>query len=240
MRILLPSLALLLAGPAAAQTVTAPAACLRSCGAATATVRANPPPVQACLIRCAAAQDFQRHAGRSGAATGRGVAAAPTPPPPASANYAALAGPTGQRLAVASRTEYVPQVRGLGTQAMATRPAGGRTGAIYLAPAPSTSFGLSYGMADRLAAHGHAERHCQARGGACRLALEFTDRCGAVAQAKRANGLIRTADPSTFTVTFAAGGAGPTREVAESQAIADCSSRDRSAACEIVASGCGG
>ena len=61
-----------------------------------------------------------------------------------------------------------------------------------------------------------------------------------MAQARRRNGLVRTADPSTYTITFAAGGSGPTREAAESHAMTSCGNRDRSAACEIVASGCGG
>jgi len=187
---------------AQAQSTAAPPACLRGCEAATAAIRANPPPVQACLIRCTAGLHFQRDAGRI-AATGRGLPAVEP----------SLATVQGQ--------------------------AGGRNGAIYLAPAPSGSFGLTYGQLDRLAAHGQAERRCQGQGGACRLALEFTDRCGAVAQARRSTGLVRTADPSTYTITFAAGGAGPSKEAAEAQAAADCRSRDRSATCEVVASGCG-
>ncbi len=196
-------LGLLAPAGAGAQGTAAPPACLRSCEAATATIRANPPPVQACLIRCAAALQFQREGGRI-AATGRGL-------PQAGPSLAAFQGQ-----------------------------AGGRSGAIYLAPAPSVGFGLAYGLADRIAAHGQAERQCRARAGACRLALEFIDRCGAVAQARRSNGLVRTADPGTNTVIFAAGGAGPTLEAAASQALAGCAGRDRIATCEVVASGCGG
>ena len=196
-------LGLLAPAGAPAQDSAAPPACLRGCEAATATIRANPPPVQACLIRCTAGLHFQRDAGRI-AATGRGL---PSAEP-------SLATVQGQ--------------------------AGGRNGAIYLAPAPSGSFGLAYGLADRIAAHGQAERQCRARGDACRLALEFADRCGAVAQARRSNGLVRTADPGTYTVTFAAGGAGSTLETAASQALAGCAGRDRIATCEVVASGCGG
>ncbi|WP_043360440.1 DUF4189 domain-containing protein [Belnapia sp. F-4-1] len=222
---------------AKAQITTATPACTRSCEAASANIRTNPAPVQACLIRCVAGQNFQRSGGQT-AFAGRSVSA-PDP------NYAALRGPTGQRLGSIGNGPYTPQVRGL---AAAPVPpalagpggAGGRSGAVYLAPAPSSSFGLTYGMADRIAAHGQAERRCQAQGTACRLALEITDRCGAVAQARRSNGLVRTADPSTYTITFAAGGSGPTREAAESHAMASCGTRDRSAACEVVASGCGG
>jgi hypothetical protein len=223
---------LLAPAEAGAQITAAAPSCTRSCGAATATIRANPAPVQACLIRCTAGQNFQRSAGRL-AATGRGT-------PSADPNLAALQGPTGQRLASLTAGAYAPQVRGLAAVPMPPASGGGRSGAIYLAPAPSGSFGLTYGMADRIAAHGQAERRCQAQGAACRLALEFTDRCGAVAQARRSNGLLRTADPSTYTITFAAGGSGQTREAAEGQALAGCAGRDRTAACEIVASGCGG
>ncbi|WP_043336612.1 DUF4189 domain-containing protein [Belnapia moabensis] len=218
---------------AGAQTTIATPACVRSCGAATPTIRANPAPLQACLIRCVAGQAFQRSGGQT-AFAGRSV-------PANDPNYAALRGPTGQRLASIGSGPYTPQVRGLAAVPVPpAHGAGGRSGAVYLAPAPSGSFGLTYGMADRIAAHGQAERRCQAQGTACRLALEFADRCGAVAQARRSNGLVRTADPSTYTITFAAGGSGPTREAAESHAMTSCGNRDRSAACEIVASGCGG
>ncbi|MBL6077952.1 DUF4189 domain-containing protein [Belnapia sp. T18] len=222
---------------AKAQLTTATPACTRSCEAASPSIRANPSPVQACLIRCVAGQNFQRSGGQA-AFAGRSV---PTHDP----NHAALRGPTGQRLASIGNGPYTPQVRGLA--ALPVPPAhggpgstGGRSGAVYLAPAPSGSFGLTYGMTDRIAAHGQAERRCQAQGTACRLVLEFTDRCGAVAQARRSNGLVRTADPSTYTITYAAGGSGPTREAAESHAMASCGNRDRSTACEVVASGCGG
>lgn len=243
-----------MSGAAVAQTVTVSPVCVRQCNAASGTVRSNPPEMQACLIRCNAGQAFERSAGRAappprGAPPGRGTApvpygvARPVAPPPREASYAALQGPTGQRLAAAPRENYQPQVRGLNAAALgaAARPGSGRAGAIYLAAPPSAGYGLTFGMADRLGAHGQAERSCQSRGGgSCRLALEFTERCGAVAQAKRSNGLIRTADPSTYTITFAAGGAGGTKETAEAQAVADCRSRDRGATCEVVASGCGG
>lgn len=237
-----PGLALLafgMSGAAVAQTVAVAPVCVRHCNAASGTVRSNPPDVQACLIRCNAGQAFERNAGRAappprGAPVPYGVA---RPVPPREASHAALQGPAGQRLAAAPRENYQPQVRGVNA---AAGPAGGRAGAIYLAAPPSAGYGLTFGMADRLGAHGQAERNCRSRGGgACRLALEFTDRCGAVAQARRSTGLVRTADPSTYTITFAAGGAGPSKEAAEAQAVADCRSRDRSATCEVVASGCG-
>ncbi len=187
--------------------------------------------MQACLIRCVAGQNFQRNGGQA-AVTGHGV-------PASDPNYAALRGPTGQRLASIGSGPYTPQLRSLAAVPLPAAHGGGRNGAVYLAPAPNGSFGMTYGMVDRIAAHGQAERRCQAQGTACRLALEFTDRCGAVAQARRSNGLVRTADPSTYTITFAAGGSGPSREAAEGQAMANCGNRHRSAACEIVTSGCG-
>ncbi|RYJ01222.1 MAG: hypothetical protein EON47_11470, partial [Acetobacteraceae bacterium] len=107
-----------MADRAAAQTVTVSPACVRQCGAASGTVRSNPPEVQACLIRCNAGQAFERSAGR--AAPRRGASPAPpvpygvarpayAPPPPAGdAAYAALQGPTGQRLAAAPRENYQP------------------------------------------------------------------------------------------------------------------------------------
>jgi hypothetical protein len=223
--------ALLVPAKAAAQVTMAPPACIRSCEAATASIRANPVPVQACLIRCTAGQDFQRNAGRV-AAAGRGV-------PKTGPNYSALQDSAGQRPALPGAGPYAPQMRGLGAVPVPPAQGGGQSGAIYLAPAPSGSFGLAFGMADRIAAHGQAERRCRMQGATCRLAMEFTDRCGAVAQARRSNGLVRTADPSTYTITFAAGGSGQTREAAERQAMAGCGGRDRSAACAVVASGCG-
>ncbi|WP_369126545.1 DUF4189 domain-containing protein [Dankookia rubra] len=118
--------------------------------------------------------------------------------------------------------------------------AGGRGwGAAYLATAPGTDFGLSVGLADRLAAHAQAQLACGARGAPCRAALEFADRCGAVTQARRTLGLFRTADPRTYSVSYAAAGSGPTRDAAEGAALDECRSRERTTSCEVVASSCG-
>lgn len=116
----------------------------------------------------------------------------------------------------------------------------GRGGAIYLAAPPNGAYGMSLGMADRLAAHGQAELACQARGGgrSCRAALAFTERCAAIAHAQRNTGLVRTAYPSSFTVSFATAGAGDSVEAAERQALDACRPRDRTARCEVVASRC--
>ncbi len=116
----------------------------------------------------------------------------------------------------------------------------GRGGAIYLAAPPNGAYGMSLGMADRLAAHGQAELGCQAGGGgrSCRVALAFAERCAAIAHARRNAGLVRTAHPGTFTVSFATAGAGDLVEAAERQALDACRPRDRTARCEVVASRC--
>lgn len=256
---LFPLLLLALPFQAAGQTVSVPQSCVRQCGASSPTVRSNPVDIQACLIRCNAAQGFQREAARAtpqqplrrglvqpGAAVAPAPLAAPLPPSWAAAAPRATQPPPGARTPPPSRSASATTASvgaaAAGAGAAAARPgnaSGPRYGAIYLAPPPAAGHGLSFGMPDRLSAHTRAEGSCQSRGVSCRSVLEFTDRCGAVAQARRANGLIRTADPSTYTITFAAGGAGPTQQAAEAQAVADCRQRDRSAACEIVASGCG-
>jgi hypothetical protein len=116
----------------------------------------------------------------------------------------------------------------------------GRGGAIYLAAPPNGAYGMSLGMADRLAAHGQAELACQARGGgrSCRAALAFTERCAAIAHAQRNAGLVRTAYPGSFTVSFATAGAGDSVEAAERQALDACRPRDPTARCDVVASRC--
>jgi hypothetical protein len=164
-----------------------------------------------------------------------------SPPVPAAppARYAAAdPAPPAAPPAGAPLPKRVPQMAAASSAAIAL-PAPSRWGAVYLAAAPATEFGLTVGVADRLAAHAQAQTDCAARGAPCRAALEFSDRCGAVAQARRTLGLFRTADPRTFSVSYAAAGAGPTREVAESAALAECRARERSTGCEIAASACG-
>lgn len=51
---------LLLAAPAGADTRAYSQACRQQCSAASPQLAANPPPVQACLIRCQAGSDFTR------------------------------------------------------------------------------------------------------------------------------------------------------------------------------------
>ena len=60
-----------------------------------------------------------------------------------------------------------------------------------------------------------------------------------MAQARRTLGLFRTADPRTYTVSYAAAGSGPSREAAEGAALDECRSREHATSCEVVASSCG-
>ena len=195
--------------PAAAQTLTVAGACVRQCGAASRTVRDNPPEVQACLIRCKAGQDYAR-----GAGTG---AARPRP--------TSSAAPTIPRAATWAAPAPLPA-------------APGGWGVVYLAAAPGGGFGLSIG-ADRMAAHGAAMSACAGRGAPCRAALEFRDRCGAVAQARHTLGLFRTGDPASYSVSYAAAGAGTTSGEAEAAALAGCRASNHAGGCEIAISRCG-
>jgi len=63
---------LLVAGPALAQGQP-PAACFASCGATSGAVAGNAPQVQACLIRCRAAAEFNAQNRRGPQSAGRGV-----------------------------------------------------------------------------------------------------------------------------------------------------------------------
>ncbi|WP_431267960.1 DUF4189 domain-containing protein [Dankookia sp. P2] len=242
--------------PAMAQTLAVSGACAQQCGAVSRQVRDNRPEIQACLIRCNASQDYDRAAGatrpqqappasrlRSRPST---QAEARRAAPPAQAVPAAAARglPYAAAAPPASSAAPPPAARGAQLAASAggaavAAPAGRGWGAAYLAAAPGTDFGLTVGVADRLAAHTQAQSACGARGAPCRAALEFADRCGAVAQARRTLGLFRTADPRTYSVSYAAAGSGPTREAAEGMAMDECRSRERTTGCEVVASSCG-
>ena len=70
---------LLAAGPALAQGQP-PAACFAQCAAVSASVAGNPPQLQACLIRCRAAAEFNASNRRGPQAAGRGM---PVPVPQA-------------------------------------------------------------------------------------------------------------------------------------------------------------
>jgi hypothetical protein len=99
--------------------------------------------------------------------------------------------------------------------------------------------GLAANMPDRNAAHRAAELQCIGpQGAACRLALEFRDRCAAVAQRLVPRGLLLTEDPSTFQVMIAMAGAGATAALAEREAMAACRQRFRGT-CRVARSTCG-
>lgn len=119
----------------------------------------------------------------------------------------------------------------LGPSARAMR---GRHGFIYAAEPPSTAFGFASGQTDRLAANMAAIRACEAIVGRnqCRLALDFPNACGALAQA------VTSSPPQ---VRRLATGVGQTREQAEAQALNACrgaEARGSSITCRIAASGC--
>ncbi|WP_338665837.1 DUF4189 domain-containing protein [Pararoseomonas sp. SCSIO 73927] len=118
----------------------------------------------------------------------------------------------------------------------------GSYGAVYLAAAPSRGFGLVVGAGDRVAAHRQAEGACKGGTGAdCRMAGDFTARCGAVAHALRSNNAaVMTSHPSTYTVMAATSGTGATREEAERQALSACAQRGRSLTCTVTEARCAG
>ncbi|MGX9964018.1 DUF4189 domain-containing protein [Roseomonas sp. F4] len=110
----------------------------------------------------------------------------------------------------------------------------GRFGFIYTAEPPSTAYGFTSGQADRLAASMQAIRACEALVGRnqCRIAREFPNACGALAQAVSGN---------PAQLRSSAAGAGQTREQAEAQALQDCRIAERPGSgivCRIAVSGC--
>ncbi len=203
-------LMLLCASPALAET-RPPAACFSQCQARSAMVAANPPPVQACLIRCRAGAEYA-------AASRRG---------PRSAQ-------PGQGIPV-GRQPLLPV-------SLPAAPVGtARWGAIYAAAPPGHALGISHGMTDRTMVHTRAEIACRAFGQAgCRVLTEFSTGCGAAAQARRATGMMITADASTFRVAYVTAATGATRAEAEARAVAQCRAREPAASCRVVAAACVG
>lgn len=134
-----------------------------------------------------------------------------------------------------------PQTRREGPILQAAMPAASH-GVIFVSRAPSAGFGLITGERDRLAAHRVAEQNCRTNGAGCRMLLEFTSACGAVAHGIRRSqyAIVMTSNPTTWVVSSASGGHGPTREAAEAEAMADCRSRDPGATCRVVAATCNG
>ncbi len=223
-----------LAAPAARAEEPIPPSCRASCGATLPTLAGHSQPVQACMVRCRAALQFNAsQAARPGAMRGRQLVAAPPPrslPPPPAPRPA-----LGGIVPVAHAAMPVPAATA------PAAPAGPpRFGAIYAATPPNPAFGVSFQQRDRLMAHVQADTQCQTRGRAgCRLVVEFGSQCAAAAQATRNVAIMQTDDPSTHQVTFIAPGTGATRLEAEQAALAACSERDRTARCRIAASGCG-
>ncbi len=115
-------------------------------------------------------------------------------------------------------------------------------GVIFVGRAPSAGYGIVAGSRDRLAAYRVAEEQCRVQGTGCRILLEFTSSCGAVAHGVRRSGsaIMMTSSATTQVISSASAGQGATREAAEADALADCRSRDRGATCRIAAASCGG
>lgn len=194
--------------------------CQQQCGARLPRRQDNPQDVQMCLARCEIRERVQppppsrtvRQApARPPRQQGRANARQAAPAPPAAARPAPVAPPPGAEV---------------------------RYGVIYLAPPPSRNYGLTVGLADRNAAHRLSEQQCMGpQGAACRLAQEFTDRCGAVAQGLIPRGLFLTNSPTTFNVMIAVPGSGATQPQAEQDAMAGCRQRFRGT-CRLAASRC--
>ncbi|MDB5416393.1 MAG: hypothetical protein JWR10_4728 [Rubritepida sp.] len=164
----------------------------------------NTQAIQACDIRCGAAQSFAEGEGRDGVvASGRGT----------------------QTVSMPGTTPAAPNGHGV----------------IYAARAPSSSFGMVVGEADRLAAYRVAERRCVVGGPGCRIIAEFTAACGAVAQGvRRSRGaFVMTSDPATYVVTSTSSGSASNRVDAETDALAECHSKDPQSTCWVVAAQCG-
>jgi hypothetical protein len=218
-----------------------PAMCFSQCSAASPVVSANPPSVQACLIRCRAGAEFNASNRRGPQQAMRGI-----PLPPAAAQQPARSASASSPVARMGNASASMASAAVGAAAMATvsggvaaPPSGQRWAAIYAAAPPATAVGVSQGLADRTMVHVRAETECRARGQSnCRLLTEFSAGCGAAAQATRVLGLLPTGDSSTQRVSFIAAGTGANRADAERSAVSLCNSRDPSATCRVVASAC--
>ncbi len=208
--------------------------CRRQCDARMPDRAMNPQPVQACLVRCAAGERHLSRQNQRGTpeATGRGTTggAPGSSTAPGSARVAAGAA-AGAGLA-AGVPSAMPQRAAAAT---------GRSIVAYAAPLPGR--GLSVSMPqERMAAHRGAETECFRRNNnnPCRLLAETADRCLAVAFGIRANGLVITSDPRTFTIHHYGTGSGQDETSAEFAALRDCSGRlAAGVSCRIATSRCG-
>jgi hypothetical protein len=187
-----------------------PVACFQQCGAPFRTLQANPPAMQACLIRCRAASEFS-----------------------AQQNQRPLRGQ-------ATRPAATPYSSGRGTPVATGPTAGtpAQWGAIYAATPPAAAVSIVAGR-ERNLAHTQADSQCRATArGDCRLLTEFSSGCGAAAQAVRSLSIVPSNHPSTYRVIYVAAGTGPSRSDAERAAVANCSSRDPEATCRVVSTAC--
>jgi hypothetical protein len=182
-------------------------ACRRECNATAPDRSQNPTHVHACLIRCGAAERYmmRQHQAGTPEATGRGA----TSRPPAATNLAA----------------GVPSIWPPRTAADSASQAG-RALVAYAGTPPARGVAISMPV-ERMAAHRGAETECFRlnNNNACRLLAETRERCLAIAEAIRANGLVITRDPRTYTVTHYGSGAGQDRGTAETAAMRDCALR---------------
>ncbi|SFK21268.1 protein of unknown function [Falsiroseomonas stagni DSM 19981] len=200
--------------------------CRRQCDARMPDRAMNPQPVQACLVRCAAGERHLSRQNQRGTpeATGRGSTG-----PGAAGVMAGAAAGAGLAVGVPNA---MPQ---------RTAPAASRSIVAYAAPLPGR--GLSVSMPqERMAAHRGAETECFRRNNnnPCRLLAETADRCLAVAFGIRANGLVITSDPRTFTIHHYGTGSGQDETSAEFAALRDCSGRlAAGVSCRIATSRCG-
>ncbi len=199
-------------------------ACRRQCGATFPDRTHNPQSVQICLIRCAAGESHlsRQHQRGTPEATGRGAAPAPAPRPAPPGTPAIAGVPSG----------WPPRP--------GSAPAG-RSLVAYVSPPPGRGFSISMPV-ERMAAHRGAETDCFRRNNnnPCRLLTETQERCLALAYGVRANGLVITADPRTFTVHHYGSGSGPNETTAQFAALRDCSGRMAlGVSCRIAQTRCG-
>jgi hypothetical protein len=192
--------------------------CRRQCDARMPERAMNPQPVQACLVRCAAGERHLSRQNQRGTpeATGRGS--------------------TGGMAAGAGLAAGVPSAMPQRSAA-----AGGRSIVAYAAPPPARGLAVSMPQ-ERMAAHRGAETECFRRNNnnPCRLLAETADRCLAIAYGIRANGLVITSDPRTFTIHHYGTGSGADETAAEFAALRDCSGRlAAGVSCRIATSRCG-
>jgi hypothetical protein len=231
-RLLAVLLGALLGGEAAAQASASrpvdSTACRRECNATAPDRSQNPTHIQACLIRCGAAERYmtRQHQAGTPEATGRGSTSRPQTQPQAQAQANLAAG--------------VPSIwppRG-STPDPVAQP--GRALVAYAGTPPSRGIAISMPV-ERMAAHRGAETECFRlnNNNTCRLLAETGERCLAVTEAIRANGLVITRDPRTYTVTHYGSGAGPSQAAAEAAAIRDCATRPMPGTqCRVLATRC--